>query len=422
VNEQRLRESLREAPVPDAAAAQRRGLEMAKAAFAERGAAPERQTGRGAARGVRRRRHGATGRRGLRRRAALAPALAALLAVLVLSPAGAAVRDLIGDVFDQGVPNAEPTLTRIPGGGRLAVNSARGPWVVKPDGSRRLLGDYREATWSPHGLFLAVASGRTLTAVEPDGDPRWSVSAPARVHDPRWSPDGLRIAYMSGNQVRVVNADGSDDRALARPRWPMPPVWSPGGLPELAYVDAERRLIVRDTESGRTLLEAKALPAIDTLAWGGHGTLLEASGGRIRIRQLEARKIASGVRLGPPREFELSGRLIDVDLSPGAGTIAVLRGFGPARRPRAEVDLIDRRSGKLRRLFRTPGHLGEIAWSPDAQRLLISWPQADQWLFMPISGRARAPQAVAGIARTFSPGDRESGPFPRVAGWCCSAP
>ncbi|HET7574214.1 MAG TPA: hypothetical protein VFJ99_03775, partial [Solirubrobacterales bacterium] len=329
---------------------------------------------------------------------------------------------LIGDVFEQGVRNAEPELTRIPGGGRLAVDSAQGPWVVKPDGSRRRLGDYREATWSPHGLFLAAASGRTLTAVEPDGDPRWSVSAPARVHDPRWSPNGLRIAYLAGSQLRVVDADGSDDRLIARHLWPMAPVWSPAGLPELAYVDAERRLVVRDTGSGRALLEAKALPAIDTLTWGGSGTLLEASGGRIRVRPLDARKLVPGVRLGRPREFDLGGRLLDVDLSPGAGTIAVLRGLGPARRPRAEVDLIERRSGAMQRLFRTPGHLGEIAWSPDAQRLLISWPQADQWLFMPVSGRTRAPQAVAGIARTFAPGDRATGPFPRLAGWCCSAP
>jgi len=421
VNEQRLRAALRKASVPDAAAAKRRGLEMAEAAFAEREASPGRRTRRSATGGAGRRRRSA-GRPALRRGAVVAPALAALLAVLVLSPAGAAVRDLIGDVFDQGVPNAEPALTRIPGGGRLAVDSARGPWVVQPDGSRRLLGDYREATWSPHGLFLAAAAGRTLTAVEPDGDPRWSLSAPARVHDPRWSPDGLRIAYMAGNQLRVVDADGSDDRLVARPLRPIPPVWAPGGLPQLAYVDPERRVIVRDTERGRTLLGAKALPAIDTLAWGGDGTLLEASGGRIRVRRLEALKLAPGLRLGAPREVHLTGRLLDVDLSPGAGTIAVLRAFGPARRPRAEVDLIDRRGGKLRRLFRTPGHLGEIAWSPDAERLLISWPQADQWLFMPVSGRVRAPQAVAGISRTFSPGNGERGLFPRVAGWCCAPP
>jgi hypothetical protein len=180
-------------------------------------------------------------------------------------------------------------------------------------------------------------------------------------------------------------------------------------------------LVVRDAESGRVLLAAKALPAIDTLAWGGRGTLLEASGGRIRVRRLEARKLVPGLQLGRPRELELGGRLLDVDLSPGAGTIAVLRAFGPARRPRAEVALIDR-GGELRRIFRTPGHLGEIVWSPDAQRLLISWPQADQWLFVPVSGRARAPRAVAGIARTFAPGAREPGLFPRVAGWCCSAP
>ncbi len=134
MSEERLRALLREEPIPGAAEAERRGLALLERAYAER---------RPAARPV-------------MPRLAVALAAAALLAALLLSPAGAAVRNWIGDVFTAGVRNAQPALTEVPGGGRLLVQSSRGPWVVQPDGSRRLLGHYEEASWSPHGLFVAA--------------------------------------------------------------------------------------------------------------------------------------------------------------------------------------------------------------------------------------------------------------------------
>jgi len=125
MNEGRLRTLLREEPISGAAEAERRGMELVARAYAER--QPVRQPLRP-------------------RRLAVALALAALLAALILSPAGAAVRHWVDDVFTAGVRNSEPALTEIPGGGELLVQSQRGPWTVQADGSRRLLGDYREAT------------------------------------------------------------------------------------------------------------------------------------------------------------------------------------------------------------------------------------------------------------------------------------
>src|ERR671934_220788 len=51
-----------------------------------------------------------------------------------------------------GVKHAAPTLFRLPAPGRLLVESSEGPWVVQPDGSKRLLGRFLDASWSPHGL------------------------------------------------------------------------------------------------------------------------------------------------------------------------------------------------------------------------------------------------------------------------------
>lgn len=398
-----LQQLLREAPVPSAEEAERRGLAVLEAAHAER-----RQV-----------------RRPVLPRAALALAIAALLAVLLLSPAGASVRGWIGDVFDAGVPNAEPALSRIPGGGRLAVSSAAGPWVVQPDGARRLLGGYREATWSPHGLFLAAAAGRTLTAVEPDGDPRWSITAPGRVADPRWSPSGLRIAYRSGRALRAVHADGSADRQLDGSVAPLAPTWSPAGVDALAYLDKGGRIVVVDADTGRRLASAVALPGITALQWGAGGELLEASPDSVRLRRVELEKLGGGIRLGSvtPVRAPGSGRIVEAVLSPRGDAIALLRQLGGVARTGTEVDVIDGATGAVRRIFRTPGRLGEIAWSPDSKRLLIAWPQADQWLFVPVDGRGRL-DAVAGISRAFAPGSRAgrgAGAFPTVSGWCCSA-
>ena len=55
----------------------------------------------------------------------------------------------------------------------------------------RFLGNYTDATWSPHGLFVAVTHGRQLSAIAPDGTPHWSLAQRQRVSDPRWSPSGI---------------------------------------------------------------------------------------------------------------------------------------------------------------------------------------------------------------------------------------
>jgi hypothetical protein len=401
MSEERLRSLLREAPIPGGEEAERRGLEVVSGAFAERRRAE----------------------RPLLPRLALALAIATVLAALLLSPAGAAVRSWVDDVFTAGVPDAEPALTEIPGGGRLLIQSAAGPWVVQPDGERRLLGDYGEATWSPRGLFVGVASGRSLSAVEPDGTPHWSLSADAAVRDPRWSPSGFRIAYRTGGALRVIAADGSGDALLDPHVLPVAPAWSPQGLAQLAYVAAGSRLRIVDTESSEAIGSAPALPGIESLEWAAGGsTLLEASSSRLRLRQLVVHKLVDRLGIGAPREIPLPGgaTVCDAALSPDGGTVAALLTLSRGGAPRSAVALAGTHGGSPRVLFSTPGRLSELAWSPDGTRLLIAWPDADQWLFVPADGRGGV-RAVGGIAAQFAPGDRAAG-FPRVEGWCCRSP
>lgn len=397
MNEARLRTLLREEPVPGAAEAERRGLALVERAHAQRRPAGH----------------------PVLPRLAVALAAAALIAALLLTPAGAAVRNWIGDVFTAGVRNAQPALTQVPGGGRLLVQSSRGPWVVQPDGSRRLLGRYDEASWSPHGLFVAAASGRTLSAIEPDGTPHWSVSSAGRVSDPRWSPSGFRIAYLARRSLRVVKANGTDDHLLG-PAAPVTPVWFPPGAHLLAYVDGTKRLRIIEADTARTLATAPASPGVTALGWSDDGdSLLEMSPRGIWLRPLHLDKLAAGVRLGNARRVPLPpGAAVRMAaFAPRGHMIAVLlERRGRAGSPRSEALLIG--GGPPRRLFAVSGQLNQLAWSPDGSRLLLAWPAADQWLFLPIGRHGRL-QAIGNIASIFSPGLRGQTTFPQVEGWCC---
>jgi hypothetical protein len=402
MNEQHLRELLREAPVPDAAEAERRGLLVVSAAYGEREARPQLRLPR----------------------LALSFAVVTLLAAVFLTPAGAAMRDWIGDVLTAGIRNAEPALTEVPGGGHLLVVNPQGTWVVQSDGSRRLLGRYGDATWSPHGLYVAATDGRTLSAIEPGGAVHWALSAKAPVSDPRWSPSGVRIAYRAGNSLRVVVGDGTEDSRLAPAVAPVPPVWSPLGLHLLAYIDVGKRLRLVNTDTRERLASTPVPPAVEELGWAPDGALLLMTGPRVlQVRSVATDKLANRIALGPARSLPLpKGEIVrHAAFSPRDGTIAALlerpgRGSQP---PRSTLVLIDPLRRTSRTLFAAPGRLSELTWSSDGGRILIGWPEADEWLFIPTNGLQR-PRAIAPISREFAPGSTRAAGFPRVAGWCCS--
>ncbi|HEU5253441.1 MAG TPA: hypothetical protein VFU16_08985 [Solirubrobacterales bacterium] len=402
----RLDRALWDVAIPEPPDAEERGRRLVEAAHEERSAAPPQRA-----------------RRRPLPRLALGLGLATLIAALLLSPAGASVRDWVDDVFTDATPRPQPTLAEIPGGGRLLVQSAAGPWVVRPDGSRRLLGDYEEATWSPHGLFVAAVDGRTLSAVEPDGTPRWSVTAAREIGTPRWAPSGERIAYRAGFGLRVIAGDGTEDRLLAGSRAAtspayVAPAWSPGGEDALAYVTGSRRLRVVDSETGAELAEAPALRRVTWMEWGAGGrAILEASPGALGLRLVRTQKIRPGPRLGAVERLAVpsGASVVDAALAPRRPLVAAVLTHWRDRGTRSSVVLYAP-GGEVRRLLTVPGSLGQVVWSPDGRRLLVAWPAANQWLFLPL-GRGQG-EAVGNVSTAFAPG-RRAASFPRVEGWCC---
>jgi hypothetical protein len=387
MNEDRLREALREAPVPAEEEARERARALVRAAYPPPPTTPPRY----------------------RRRRALQLAVALGLIAALVSPAGAAIRHWVRDAVQVGHEPSLPALTSLPAPGSLLVDSPRGPWVVRASGSKRLLGDYAQSAWSPHGLFVAVTSRHQLAAVDPEGNVHWTLSRLGPVRNPVWSPDGYRIAYMDGEELRVVAGDGTGDRPLARHVAPVAPAWQPGKLRRLAFLDVAGRVEVARADSGRSVFKVSPGPGTIGLAWSADGARLlvvRRSGLQVFDRQgrlLWRAQTLAGMRV---RAGALApdGKRVTAVLSTRSGVQSEVLLLGPG--------------GEKRRLFAGLGRFGDVVYSPDGRWLLVAWRSADQWLFLS-PAHPRRIVAISDISRQFDPGTTSPPPFPSVAGWCC---
>lgn len=393
MNEKRVREAMRQAAAPDADGADERAWRVVSAAYEE----------------DRRKRMRRRPRRVWARPAVALAALSAAFAV-ALTPPGEAVGDWIADTLGPAAAPSQPVLTSLPTGGRLLVTSRQGPWIVQRDGSKRRLGAYDEAGWSPGGLFVVATSGRQLVALEPDGDVRWTLARPGLVKAPVWSPDGFRIAYSSGEDLRVVAGDGTGDAKVGSDHAIRTTAWRPGSDHVLAWASASGRVVVVQTDSGRTLWRTRAGEVPRSLAWTADGERLVAVfAGRVEIFGADGRRIRT---VSVPAD----SRAASAAMHPSEPRLGLV-----AHRPtadRSEAVTVDLRSGQTSRLFAGQGRFGAPAWSPDGRWLLLPWRDADQWLFLR-SNRVSRIEAVSNVSRQFDPGGTGPAAYPRLSGWCC---
>ena len=395
-----LRERLREVYVPKEREAEERGWQVVQAAYEGR--------------------HPVSVQPRLNR-LAIALALGLLVAAVALSPAGAKVADVVHDVVEPGSENARPALTSLPAPGQLLVNSSKGPWIVDQDGSKRLLGAYEDAAWSPSGLFVAVSRGRELTAVDPVGTVRWSLAARRPVSDPAWSTSGIRVAYLSGDSLRIVAGDGTGDRPLVDHVAKVTPAWRPQREPVpagqvvtgprtnvLAYADRRGRVTVRDADSGRIFWRTHRYSSpVRGLEWSvDRRWLLVRTASFVEFLDARGRALR-----------RVTGATLGASMSPDGKRTAFIR---PAKRGGSDVFVTGRHgSGLPRRVFSGPGRITDPTWSTDSTWLLVAWRDADQWLFVRPSRAVRV-EAIADISRQFDPGASGRPPFPRIGGWCCA--
>jgi hypothetical protein len=369
-----------EIPIPDGA--EERAWRVVRAAFDERVPVPRRRS----------------------RKPLVLVAAGAAVVVATLSAPGRAVLDSIRETV--GVERAQPALFSLPTPGRLLVESDAGAWVVRSDGSKRRLGAWSEASWSPFGRFVVASRRNELAALEPDGSIRWTLARRA-VGFPRWggSRTDTRIAYLTRSRLHVVAGDGTGDvdvgglRAAAR----IAPAWRPGARHVLAYVDTAGRVHAYDADAGSDFWRARPVTSAPfagarSLAWSDDGRLLLVTATRLVVfGDTSARPLG----VVPIRD------VVAAAFEPRSHRIAVVR-------PREVLLLNGDRPPARQRLFAGPGAFTGAAWSPDGKWLLVTWRDADQWVFVRVRGGRRI-RAVSDVTRQF-----DSARFPAAPTWCCA--
>jgi hypothetical protein len=167
------------------------------------------------------------------------------------------VLDEIRDVV--GIEESAPALFSLPAPGRLLVTADSGAWVVEEDGSKRRLGSYREASWSPFGRFVVASRRHELVTVTPEGEVRWSLARPD-VRFPRWggTRTDTRIAYLSNGQLRVVGGDGKGDKLVDLDPAVAAPVWRRGPGHVLVYARRDGSVRAVDTDSVEPVVVPRA--------------------------------------------------------------------------------------------------------------------------------------------------------------------
>ena len=270
----------------------------------------------------------------------------------------------------------QPALFSLPAEGSLLVSSDAGVWVVRENGSRRLLGDYREASWSPFGRFVVAAGENELAALEPDGDVRWTLRGPTSA--PRAGPARRRTrASRTWTAPGCASSRGTAPATGCSFGLPGTIAWQPGDEFRLALASARESARARRGHRAPGLApRARRRAPTDPCGPTTDGACSSARHARWWSTRRAARCRTSSDRRGPGQH---------------GGT----RPEWPEPRLRADqvwvVPRIRPDASAARRLFAGAGTFEQLTWAPDGSWVVVAWPAADQWVFLRPDGNGSAP-------------------------------
>jgi hypothetical protein len=197
----------------------------------------------------------------------------------------------------------------------------------------------------------------------------------------------------------VVAGDGTGDRLLvAGAKGPV--AWRPGRRHVLGYV-SEGRVRAEDVDSGRILWRkrlAGGSSAVRALVWSSDGRdLLVLQPFALRVYDANGDLVARD---------DPSDATQDVDAAfvPGSRRVAVLRRHG------AQSTVFWLASGRA--LFSGTGTFDQLTFAPSGRELLVTWPTADQWVFVRVGGTRKRIRGVSNVSEQF-----RAVTFPSVEGW-----
>ncbi|MDA0183858.1 hypothetical protein OJ997_26365 [Solirubrobacter phytolaccae] len=359
MNRDELERALREADVPDAVGARERARRTVLTAHGQR--SPRRAP-----------------------RAALVWAVVACAVAAVVFSArdtqpAREVRERVRDVF--AAPTPAPTAAPAALSGRVLVTEGDELFVVAR-GRRTSLGHWRDATWSPRGLYVAAANANTLAALDPtDGTVRWKLVHAEQVRFPRWAPGGLHVAYRAGTALRIVYGNGTHDVLAGRMMAPVAPAWRPGHPRTLAWAGYDGTVTVEDADTAKVLWSFRS-SQVRQLAWSSDGRRLLVAG----RRDGTIHDVVTGARA----RVRVDGKIVAAAFGRRLA-LAVFHDGRTSVRVNGET------------VLSAPGRLRNLEWSPDGRSLLAAWPGADHWLV--VRGRE-----VSAVRHRF-------GGAGRVRGW-----
>ena len=188
--------------------------------------------------------------------------------------------------------------------------------------------------------------------------------------------------------------------------------WRPGKEHVLAYAAADGEVALLDPDERQILRRLAPSGRVVALGWTADGerlAVLDQEG--LRVFGESGRVAVASVRL--PDDVAATA------LAPRPGRRARDLAYAVFSRTTGvgSIFLLDGKSGTSKLLFSGAGRFDELVWSPTGRLLLVAWPAADQWIYLPPGG-SEVVEVVPEVSRAPSAGGGAGVPVP--VGWCCS--